>query len=149
MRIPSKYIAKGLHEDKWYKGYYFEMPYTEYNNDFYEVYIRHYLICDCDGGDWAPPNSIRCIEIDCDTMYEDFGVEKDINGLKPCPFCWGQGHIINNVFDDGEGTMYVECKKCGSEGESFLFHEFDENSYQEAKQRAISAWNKRIRETLD
>lgn len=35
------------------------------------------------------------------------------NKLKPCPFCGGEAHIIQDI---NHKTMYVACSKCRASG---------------------------------
>lgn len=62
--------------------------------------------------------------------------------LKPCPFCGGDGRIIEKikVYDSRDKRMcrcttdfYVRCDRCGAEAEHFD----NQNS-------AIKAWNRRV-----
>ena len=38
--------------------------------------------------------------------------------LKPCPFCGGEGYLVERNYSDDKadaGNAYVECRQCGAE----------------------------------
>jgi Lar family restriction alleviation protein len=64
--------------------------------------------------------------------------------LKPCPFC-GKTHIIVDVVERNDRakckwTATVFCAHCFGEASN---HGFDWTE-EEAKQKAINAWNRRV-----
>ena len=65
-----KYRAKGLVDDKWYEGYYFEMPFTTYCFATDTKNPTRYFIIDYRMTDWGLPNEMVAVEINIDTLEE-------------------------------------------------------------------------------
>ena len=59
--------------------------------------------------------------------------------LKDCPFCGGYAELIYGA--NGRQVFYVRCNHCEAIGEKF-----NNNS---PKERAITAWNTRVKENAD
>lgn len=57
-----------------------------------------------------------------------------------CPHCGGRAEVRM-----GAVSVYVACKLCGARGGSYRFRWFDADSYQRAEDRAVRAWNRRLR----
>lgn len=67
----------------------------------------------------------------------------ELNELKPCPFCGGEGKLRNHWESIGMGAnveqFYVRCEDCGSCGGVI-----DEMFFKgDLKSMAIKAWNRR------
>ena len=59
--------------------------------------------------------------------------------IKPCPFCGSQADTKLEFPD-----MYVECKSCGSRGQTFTSHrENAEGILGDWRKAVIGAWNTR------
>lgn len=56
-----------------------------------------------------------------------------------CPHCGGRTEIRMGV-----GSVYVACRHCGARGGSYRFRWFDNDSYQQAENRAVRNWNRRL-----
>lgn len=52
-----------------------------------------------------------------------------LNELKPCPFCGGKAHLVDL------GYSWTRCDECEAEGPC-----------ESTAQRAIEAWNRRVKE---
>ena len=61
--------------------------------------------------------------------------------LKPCPFCGGEAHLINNndymTAHKPNDIYYVMCLNCRAKTNFF---------YTDDEQEAINAWNTRVKE---
>jgi Lar family restriction alleviation protein len=72
--------------------------------------------------------------------------------LKPCPFCSGEGKLLTNLSTISPYSLIL-CTKCGVSTKNYSMNpEYFEISAEEAaersKQKAIAAWNKRIKEEI-
>ena len=56
-----------------------------------------------------------------------------------CPHCGGRPEIRMCV-----ASVYVACRLCGARGGSYRFRWFDNDSYQQAENRAVRNWNRRL-----
>lgn len=70
--------------------------------------------------------------------------------LKPCPFCGGNP-FINTIEHSEENRPYgyrfygqIMCTKCQATAGTTGF----ENTYEEATEKAIKAWNRRVKENI-
>ncbi|MBR2749088.1 MAG: Lar family restriction alleviation protein [Firmicutes bacterium] len=56
-----------------------------------------------------------------------------------CPFCGGRPEIKM-----GFASVYISCRLCSTKGPRYRFRWFDEDSYQQAENWAVRAWNRRL-----
>lgn len=69
--------------------------------------------------------------------------------LKPCPFCGGEAHLLDDYSSEKDETMYCIWHDCdGYEGRSagygYPLHPFFETPWYPNAQMAIAAWNRRV-----
>lgn len=111
MRLPNKYKAKGIDDDRLYEGYYFQFPKTTYC--FTEDYERnppkiiHGLIFH-QMTDWGLPNKLEWAIIDPDTLEE---IVENVNVQVHEHPCGVSGICMNCGGDVYNDDPY--CSHCG------------------------------------
>lgn len=77
---------------------------------------------------------------------EDENMEK----LKPCPFCGGEGEIVSRKpCKTSKTRYYIQCKKCGCKTREFKTVFRSDNKWNDADKEeticiAVFTWNKRV-----
>lgn len=63
--------------------------------------------------------------------------------LKPCPFCGGESHLINEAGFLGSEQYYVECQCCLATSVTTECASLEERDQDAARLEAIEAWSRR------
>lgn len=70
--------------------------------------------------------------------------------LKPCPFCGGEAKLITTEFDRKTIAIKVECKSYYARTTGYCATVFNNenvlNNIDNAREKAIEVWNRRVTE---
>ena len=66
------------------------------------------------------------------------------NGLKSCPFCGGNAHIVKVVYPD---IWYIHCDGCQAMmGYPYRSRESEMDWFFDTEEMVLEAWNRRVDE---